>query len=308
MSDVILLTGADGFVGSAVRDAALRRGANVRASSRRQNATGDRFFADVLRPESLAPAMEGVSTVIHAAGAAHVFRPTAAEAASMDRTNVEGTRNVVLAAGRAGARHVVLVSSVSLYGDMSDTYARSKADAERAAVEAAAGAVTLTTLRLATVYGEGDPGNVLRLVRAIDRHTFVWIGRGENRKSLIHRDDAAEAIVAAALADTGGVFNVSAPPVTMRDVVTTIARLLKRWVPRLPITSRTAMSAARAMNVLTLHNPRVAVLERTIAKWCADEVHDGTDFSARFGFAPAIGLADGMAREVAWYRRSRRQR
>jgi UDP-glucose 4-epimerase len=301
MAEVILLTGADGFVGSAVHEAALHRGVDVRAVSRRQSGP------DILRPETLALAMEGVSTVIHAAGAAHVFRRTPAAEASMVRTNVEGTRNVVLSARRAGVRHVVLVSSVSVYGDMSDTYARSKADAESAAIEAAAGAMTLTTLRLATVYGEGDPGNVLRLVRAIDRHAFVWIGRGENRKSLIHRDDAGAAIVAAALAGAGGAFNVSAQPVTMRDVVTTIARLLGRWVPRLPVSNRTAMSAARAMNVLTLHNRRAAALERTIAKWCADEVHDGSDFSARFGFAPAVGLAVGMAREVAWYR-SRRER
>lgn len=307
MADVILLTGADGFVGSAVHDAALHRGAAVRAISRRQNA-GNRFFADVLRPETLTPAMEGVSTVIHAAGAAHNFRPTAAEEALMYRTNVEGTRNVVLTAGRAGVRHVVLVSSVSVYGDMNDTYARSKAEAERAAIEAAAGAVTLTTLRLATVYGEGDSGNVLRLVRAIDRHAFVWIGRGENRKSLIHRDDAGAAIAAAALAGAGGTFNVSAPPVMMCDVVTTIAHLLGRWIPRLPISSRTAMSVARTISVLTLHNRRAVALERNLAKWFADEVHDGSDFNARFGFAPAVGLAEGMAREVEWYRRSRRVR
>ena len=68
------------------------------------------------------------------------------------------------------------------------------------------------------------------------------------------------------------------------------------------------MSVARAMSVLTLRNRRVAALERTIAKWYADEVHDGSDFNARFGIAPAVGLADGMAREVAWYRRSRRER
>jgi nucleoside-diphosphate-sugar epimerase len=305
VADVILLTGTDGFVGSAVRDAALRRGAEVRAGSRRQNAAGDRLFVDVLRPETLTPAMDGVSTVIHAAGAAHLFRRTPAEEASMVRTNVEGTRNVVLAARRAGVRHVVLVSSVSVYGDMRDAYARSKADAERAAIEAAAGAMTLTTLRLATVYGEGDPGNVARLVRAIDRHAFVWIGHGENRKSLIHRDDAGAAIVAAALAGVGGTFNVSAQPVTMRDVVTTIARLLGRMVPRLPIGSRTAISAARAMKMLTLNNRRAAALERAIAKWCSDEAHDASDFNARFGFVPAVDFTDGMAREVAWYLRSR---
>ena len=224
----------------------------------------------------------------------------------MRRTNVEGTRNVVLAARRTGVRHVVLVSSVSVYGNEPDVYADSKREGERAAIEAAGDAVGLTILRLATVYGEGDRGNVLRLIRAIDRHRFIWIGHGDNRKSLIHRDDAAEAILTAALAGVGGTFNVSAPPVTMREVVSAIARALGRSMPRIAISSRAAMAAARALSALTLHDRRAVALARTIAKWCSDEVHDGSEFCARFAFTPAVELSDGIAREVAWYR-SRRE-
>lgn len=293
---MILLTGADGFVGSAVREAAGRRGIGMRAASRP--------LVDILRAETLPAAMEGVTTVIHAAGAAHLFRRTPAAEESMRRTNVDGTRNVVAAARRAGVRHVVLVSSVSVYGNEPDAYADSKREGERAAIDEAGGEVGLTILRLATVYGEGDRGNVLRLIRAIDRHRFVWIGRGDNRKSLIHRDDAAEAIVAAALAAAGGVFNVSAPPVTMREVVSGIAGALGRRTPRIGIGSRAALAAARALSALTLHDRRAVALARTIAKWCSDEVHDGSEFCARFAFTPAVGLAEGIAREVAWYRTS----
>jgi nucleoside-diphosphate-sugar epimerase len=296
---LILLIGGSGSIGSAVREAAARRGLELRAPSRP--------LVDILQPDTLPQAMEGIGTVIHAAGAAHVFRPTPATDEWMRRTNVDGTRNVVAAARRGGVRHVVLVSSVSVYGDGPDTYAESKREGECAAMEEAGGAVGLTILRLATVYGEGDRGNMLRLIRAVDRRRFVWIGRGGNRKSLIHRDDAGEAIVAAALADASGVFNVSAPPVTMREVVSAIAHALGRRVPRLTIGSRTAIAAARALSALTLHSGRAVALHRTIAKWCSDEVHDASEFSARFGFTPAVDLADGIAREVAWARRSRRE-
>jgi nucleoside-diphosphate-sugar epimerase len=298
MNSLILLTGADGFVGSAVRDAAGRRGIAVRAASRRQTPA-----FDILRPDTLRPAMEGVGTIVHAAGAAHVFQRTAAAEDWMRRTNVEGTRNVVAAARRAGARHVVLVSSVSVYSSESDVYAESNRQGEQAAIEEAGDAVALTILRLATVYGEGDRGNVLRLVRAIDRGRFVWIGQGANRKTLIHRDDAGAAIVAAAVSGTSGVFNVAMPPVTMREVVAAIARALGAPTPRLVINARAAMLGARALSVLTLHHRRAAALERTIAKWCSDEVHDGSEFCERFGFAPAVDLAQGIAREVDWYRR-----
>jgi nucleoside-diphosphate-sugar epimerase len=298
---LILLTGADGFVGGAVAEAARRRGVALRAASRRGAAP-----VDVLQPETLEPAMRGVDVVVHAAGAAHVLRRTPEAEAWMRRTNVEGTRNVVAAARRAGVRHVVLVSSVSVHvsvhGDATDVYTESKRGGERAAIDEAGDAVGLTILRLATVYGEGDRGNVLRLIRAVDRRRFVWIGRGANRKSLIHRDDAGEAILAAALAETGGTFDVAAPPVTMHDVVEAIAQALGRRVPSPAIGSGVAMSIARALGAVTL---RTFDLERTIAKWCSDEVHDGAAFRARFGVAPAVGLAEGIAREVAWYRRSR---
>lgn len=301
MNDSILLTGADGFVGSAVCDAAGRRGIAVRAASRRRTPA-----FDILRPDTLRPAMEGVGTVVHAAGAAHVFRRTAAAEDWIYRTNVEGTRNVVAAARRAGARHIVLVSSVSMYSsEPDDMYAESKRQGEQAAIEEASDAVALTILRLATVYGEGDRGNVLRLVRAIDRGRFVWIGSGANRKTLIHRDDAGAAIVAAAVSGTSGVFNVAAPPVTMREVVAAISSALGVPTPRLSINARAAMLGARALGVLTLHHRRASALERTIAKWCSDEVHDGSEFCERFGFTPAVDLAQGIAREVDWYRTGR---
>jgi nucleoside-diphosphate-sugar epimerase len=298
MNGPILLTGADGFVGSAVRDAAERQGIAIRAASRREG-------FDILRPDTLTPAMEGAGTIIHAAGAAHVFRRTAATDDWMRRTNVEGTRNVVAAARRAGANHVVLVSSVSVHGNEDDVYAESKRQAEKAAIEEAGDAVALTILRLATVYGEGDRGNVLRLVRAIDCGPFVRIGHGANRKTLIYRDDAAAAILAAAVSGISGVFNVAAPAVTMREVVAAIAHALGVPIPRLYVNARAAMVGARALSVLTLHHRRAVALERTIAKWCSDEVHDGSDFCQRFGFAPAVDLAQGIAREVDWYRRRR---
>jgi nucleoside-diphosphate-sugar epimerase len=250
--------------------------------------------------------MEDIGTVIHAAGAAHMFRRTPESDDWMRSTNVDGTRNVVAAARRAGAGHVVLVSSVSVYGDGDDVYAASKRDAERAAIAEAGGAIGLTILRLATVYGEGDRGNVLRLIRAVDRHRFIWIGRGENRKSLIHRDDAGEAILSAALAPVDGVFDVSAPAVTMREVVAAICQALGRRVPRVAVSGRAATMGTRLLSALTLRHRRAAALERTIAKWCSDEVHDGAEFRARFGFTPSIDLEAGIAREVAWYRRSRR--
>ena len=74
-------------------------------------------------------------------------------------------------------------------------YALSKYNAELRAIEIArVSGMALAILRLATLYGEGNPGNVGRLMRALDRGRFLWIGDGSNRKSLLYRGDAARAI------------------------------------------------------------------------------------------------------------------
>ncbi|MDO9566735.1 MAG: NAD-dependent epimerase/dehydratase family protein [Candidatus Desulfaltia sp.] len=63
-------------------------------------------------------------------------------------------------------------------------YALSKYNAELRAIEISReSGMALTILRLATLYGEEDPGNVGRLMRTLDRGRFLWIGDGSNRKS-----------------------------------------------------------------------------------------------------------------------------
>ncbi|MEK7776125.1 MAG: NAD-dependent epimerase/dehydratase family protein, partial [Planctomycetota bacterium] len=101
-------------------------------------------------------------------------------------------------------------------------YALSKYNAELRAIEIAREAgMALTILRLATLYGEGDPGNVGRLMRTLDRGRFLWIGDGSNRKSLLYKGDAARACMAVAERSASGIniYNVSAPACTMREIV-----------------------------------------------------------------------------------------
>ena len=65
--------------------------------------------------------------------------------------------------------------------------------------------MALTILRLATLYGEGDPGNVGRLMRTLDRERFLWIGNRRNRKSLLYKGDAARACMAVAERPASGI-------------------------------------------------------------------------------------------------------
>ncbi|HEY4304190.1 MAG TPA: NAD-dependent epimerase/dehydratase family protein [Gemmatimonadaceae bacterium] len=320
----ILVTGATGFLGSAIFDLAMASRLPVRGMARRVAHQDDASIVpgDILDADAVERALTGASSVIHTAGLAHVFTGRATTLADFERTNVQGTATVMKTAVRLSIPRVILVSSVSVYGHLGDAvcdeatpckptnpYGASKLAAEQVAADIVAGTDTqLAILRMATLYGERDPGNVMRLIRAIDRRRFVWLGDGRNRKSLVYRDDAARACLVAAdhaWRSPTNVANVSAPPHTIRQVVDTIATNLGRRMigPHLP--ARPIMAALSMCERVGPLADRSKRLSRSIATWLSDDVYSGDRFAAEVGFVPRMALDEGIGREVAYYRQQR---
>jgi nucleoside-diphosphate-sugar epimerase len=311
----VLVTGGTGFLGRAVVGRLRDAGRDVRTLQRSGADGAGSVAGDVRDPEAVARAVRGVEAIVHAAGLAHVFgRPTEAP---FDDVNARGTDVVARAAVVADVRRLVLISTVAVYGDArpahedaagrpAGPYAASKAAAEARAIAALSGSpVRLTVLRLATLYGDGDPGNVQRLLRAIERGRFAWIGGGENAKTLLHVDDAARACVLAL--DGGGgakveVYNVAAAPVTMRAVVEELARALERPVPSWHVPLGLARAIATGARVVAPSRSRA--LADALARWASDDVYPGDKFARRFDFEPRVAVADGLRRQVAWSRRA----
>jgi len=121
-----LVTGAAGFIGSALVHALLGRGEQVRAldnfeTGRRENlqeviAQIDFREADVLDIDAVQSACRGVDYVLHQAAIPSVPK-SIADPARSNRVNVEGTVNVLIAARDAGVKRVVYAASSSAYGD-----------------------------------------------------------------------------------------------------------------------------------------------------------------------------------------------
>jgi nucleoside-diphosphate-sugar epimerase len=164
--------------------------------------------------------------------------------------------------------------------------------------------MNLTILRLATLYGEEDPGKVARLIRAIDRGHFIWVGSGENLKSLLHRDDAARACIAAIETSMSGIniFNVSAAPIKMRDIVEMIALALGRACPSLHIPAYFALNFAKVMKYVSLNRGRSSTIHTTLQKWLADDYYNSDIFCKAFNFQTRVSLEEGIKREVEWYK------
>lgn len=112
-------------------------------------------------------------------------------------TNLPGARHVVAFAGETGCRHILFTSSIAVYGPTNgptpesaplypaSPYGISKMSAEliHEAWRTADSHRRLAICRPAVVYGPGDPGNILRLIRAIQKGYFIFPGHRQIRKS-----------------------------------------------------------------------------------------------------------------------------
>src|SRR5262249_50295122 len=114
--DLLLVTGASGFVGSAISNAARAQGYRVRVlvrpSSPRTNIARDDegMVGDIRDRASLVGALRGVRYLAHAAADYRLWSPAPEE---IIRTNVDGTRAVMEEALRAGVERIVYTSSVA---------------------------------------------------------------------------------------------------------------------------------------------------------------------------------------------------
>jgi UDP-glucose 4-epimerase len=195
-----LVVGASGFIGRRLLTQGDR--AMVRQSSGYKN----EIIGDLLATETLYKACDGVDTVFHCAGYAHAF--SSADPDIHWRVNYLGTRNLIQAAGEAGVRRFVFLSSVKAMGDPGNecasedcrfapdtVYGKAKRAAEDVVLECGEKyGIHVVNLRLAMVYGRGGRGNLERMAHWIRAGWFPPIPETGNKRSLVHIDDVISAI------------------------------------------------------------------------------------------------------------------
>ncbi len=244
----VLVTGATGFIGRALVQRLLERRARVHALSRTVVEAGPDqadcvyFRGDIADAALLARACAGVDTVFHLAGYAHVNQHDVQE---LRRINVEGTRALLQAASAAGVRRIVFFSSILAEVRLNPeggAYGQSKLEAETLLLEAAAaGQIEVCCLRPANVYGLGMKGNLLTMMRLVQRGLLPPLPVPSAPLSLVGNRDLCEAaLLAAQLPQANGqVYAVTdGKTYTMKGIEVSVRRALGRapraWHTPLP--------------------------------------------------------------------------
>ena len=226
-AEVILVTGASGFIGARLVRRLRSLGLPCRPMLRHPQGWPGEVIADLDDRAALQRACEGIDTVFHCAGHAHAFSCQREGEALHWQVNFEGSQRLGELAQAAGVRRFVFLSSVKAMpapeggcldeaapGEPDSAYGRAKRAAEEALQRiAAAGAMEVCCLRPVMVYGAGGRGNLERMAAMIKRGLFPPLPETGNRRSLVHVDDLIDAmlLVAREPAAQGRTYIVTGP-------------------------------------------------------------------------------------------------
>lgn len=303
MSQSWLITGSSGFVGRALltRLATFnQRPPLLRLLERRPTEPPTVFQScagDLGDPQSLRRACEGIDTVIHLAGIAHVGSAASAEARAI---NLDGSLSLLRMAIDAGVRRFVFLSS-TLSSDQSIQYGRDKHAVEEALLAAAAaGSIEVVILRAVNIYGVGMRGNIAAMIRLISSGVLPRLPKLTNRLSLVGVDDVVSALLLAATLDSPADPSVLMAKLAIRVTLTdgctyeinaieksiydAVERSPLHW--RLPVVLLFAASAmAELLEKLRIFRSGIGL--RTYRNLTRDNLFDNHSAKAELGFEPS---------------------
>lgn len=318
----LLVTGATGFLGRSLCPHLARRGYRVRALVR---PTSDSAFlqslgveqaqGDVRDPEAVRRAAEGCWAVVHAAAKFRFW----GDPAEFFAVNVEGTRNVLEAALRAGAERFVHISTVVVVGRPPegeviteetpchpvDPYQRSKLEGERLALAYHRDhGLPVVVLRPGAMYGPWGryAFNRLFFEDPLVRGLAFRVHSGRHLTFPVFVGDVARAIEAALhRGRPGEVYNLCGPCITHRQVGETIERVLGRPVRWIQAPAWAMVGLAKVWTWLSRFTRREPHYPIGLYPYVFYDWRVSAEKARReLGFEPTP-FEEGVRRTLVWY-------
>ncbi|HEX5475574.1 MAG TPA: NAD-dependent epimerase/dehydratase family protein [Vicinamibacterales bacterium] len=318
-----LVTGATGFTGGHLARALRAHGDDVRALVRDEAAAGglreagvDVVAGDLRDADAVHRAAAGAEVVYHIAA---LYRRAGLPESVYRAVNADAVGTVIEAAAAAGARRVVHCSTVGVHGDVEhppanedaplrpgDVYQVTKVEGERIAREAAARTgVEVVIARPTGIYGPGDR-RLLKLFRGVARRRVVVLGDGRIFYHLTFIDDLVEGfrLCATVPAAAGRTYILAGGEVTTLDELIGIVAEeagVKPPALHLPVWPFWLAGAA-CEAVCAPFGIEPPLYRRRVDFFTKSRAFDISRARAELGYAPRVGLREGIRRTLAWYR------
>jgi nucleoside-diphosphate-sugar epimerase len=308
----ILVTGATGFLGREIVKELLANSFEVIGIGRTKSTVISIEQIDVTNEIEVKKLnkFNDVDVIIHSAGLAHQFGKTSRE--DFFRVNVKGTENIANLAKELNVKHFILISSVSVYGKAKNSfndcefqenleckpigdYAESKFASEKI-VENLCSDITLTILRPATIIGEGDKGNVNRLIQSVDNNRFIQIGKCSNYKTLVDKNYVANVCVEVIKNKLQGVYNVANQPIQMSEILKIIHHTLSKKRLGVYIPESVAINLAKVVDKSLKSN-----YSETILKWTENDIFSQSKLELALKNMTQIVVSQALIKQLKYY-------
>ncbi|MEI6970397.1 MAG: SDR family NAD(P)-dependent oxidoreductase [bacterium] len=322
MGDKILVTGASGFTGRALCKRLVSDGATVVAFARNAATVSDLAKAgveirivDIRDARAVRDNFTAFKQVYHIAAA---FRTEHEDLDEFRRVNVEGVRNMLLAAKTCGAGRFIHCSTVGVQGDIDDPpaaedyrfkpgdhYQQTKMEGELLAREYFSAGLPGTVVRPVGIHGPGDT-RFLKLFRSIARGRFVMIGPGTTLYHMTYIDDLVQGFLLAGEKKEalGQVFTIGGPEyTTLNELVSAIACAVGVRPPRLRVPFAPVYWLSLLCPVLCRPfgiNP--PLYPRRVEFFSKSRAFSIEKARRLLGYDPKVNLHEGLKRTADWYR------
>ena len=317
-TQIVLVTGASGFVGSALCRHLVAHGIDVIGTVRSLPATlvpgvDYRIVGELGTNTAWSDKVFiGVKVIVHCAARVHVMNDYAKDPLmEFRRVNTLGTENLAEIAAHTGVKRLIFLSSVKVNGENSlsdspidetsptnpqDHYGISKLEAEKALFRIAAETgLEVVILRPPLVYGPSVKGNFLRLLKIVDNGIPLPFSLVNNQRSLIYLNNLTGALTACLTnpAAVGKTYMVSdGENISTAQLITQIAYALEKPVRLWPC-------PLRLLEVASMLAGKTNEITKLLGSLCINS----NKIRSELGWVPTYTLIQGLSVIAAWYHR-----